>query len=158
MPSANIIIDNKKDNYGNITEIVINGGGFGHGVGMSQYGAGYMSTKLKQPYYNILRHYYNGVNLGTMPVTVCGEEVKQTFWAPIGRAQLVVTNSNAAKIAVMINGKTLEFPVTKTIFQKDYRIDISRYIDDGANTIIFYPPSLGRTVTLYVELVEKYGG
>ena len=158
LPSANIIIDNKKDNYGNITEIVINGGGFGHGVGMSQYGAGYMATKLKQPYYNILRHYYNGVNLGTMPVTVCGEEVKQTFWAPIGRAQLVVTNSNAAKIAVMINGKTLEFPVTKTIFQKDYRIDISRYIDDGANTIIFYPPSLGRTVTLYVELVEKYGG
>lgn len=158
LPSANIIIDNKKDNYGNITDVVINGGGFGHGVGMSQYGAGYMATKLKQPYYNILRHYYSGVNLGTMPVTVCGEEVKQTFWAPIGRAQLVVTNSNAAKIAVMINGKTVEFPVTKTIFQKDYRIDISRYIDDGANTIIFYPPSLGRTVTLYVELVEKYGG
>ena len=158
LPSANIIIGNKKDNYGNITDVVINGGGFGHGVGMSQYGAGYMATKLKQPYYNILRHYYSGVNLGTMPVTVCGEEVKQTFWAPIGRAQLVVTNSNAAKIAVMINGKTLEFPVTKTIFQKDYRIDISRYIDDGANTIIFYPPSLGRTVTLYVELVEKYGG
>ena len=37
-------------------------GGFGHGVGMSQYGAGYMATKLKQPYYNILRHYYTGIN------------------------------------------------------------------------------------------------
>lgn len=51
----------------------------------------------------------------------------------------------------------MEFPVTKTIFQKDYRIDISRYIEDGANTIVFYPPTLGRAVTLYVELVEKYG-
>ena len=157
LPSANIIFENKKDNYGNITDVVIKGGGFGHGVGMSQFGAGYMSTKLKQPYYNILRHYYTGINLGTMPVTVFGEEVKQTFWAPIGRAQIVVTNSTAPKIAVMINGKVREFPVTKTIFQKDYRIDISRYIEDGSNTIVFYPPSLGRTITLYVEVVEKYG-
>ena len=157
LPSANIFFDNKSDNYGNITDVVIYGGGYGHGVGMSQYGAGYMATKLNQPYYNILRHYYTGINLGTMPVTVCGNEVKQTFWAPIGRAQLVVTNSTAAKITVMINGKILEFPVTKTIFQKDYKIDISRYIEDGANTIIFYPPTLGRAVTLYVELVEKYG-
>ncbi len=157
LPSANIVFENKKDNYGNITDVVIKGGGFGHGVGMSQYGAGYMSTKLKQPYYNILRHYYTGINLGTIPVTVFGDEVKQTFWAPIGRAQIVVTNSTAPKLAVMINGKVHEFPVTKTIFQKEYRIDISRYIEDGANTIIFYPPTLGRTVTLYVEVVEKYG-
>lgn len=157
LPSANIVFEKKVDNYGNVTDITIFGGGFGHGVGMSQYGAGYMATKLNQPYYNILRHYYTGINLGTMPKTVCGEEVKETFWAPIGRAQLVITNSTAAKIAVKINGKTLEFPVTKTIFQKDYRIDISRYIEDGENTIVYYPPTLGRAVTLYVEVVEKYG-
>ena len=157
LPSANIVFEKNLDNYGNVTDITIFGGGFGHGVGMSQYGAGYMATKLNQPYYNILRHYYTGINLGTMPKTICGEEVKETFWAPIGRAQLVITNSTAAKIAVKINGKTLEFPVTKTIFQKDYRIDISRYIEDGENTIVYYPPTLGRAVTLYVELVEKYG-
>ena len=157
LPSANIVFEKNLDNYGNVTDIKIFGGGFGHGVGMSQYGAGYMATKLNQPYYNILRHYYTGINLGTMPKTICGEEVKETFWAPIGRAQLVITNSTAAKIAVKINGKTLEFPVTKTIFQKDYRIDISRYIEDGENTIVYYPPTLGRAVTLYVELVEKYG-
>ncbi len=157
LPSANIVFEKNLDNYGNVTDITIFGGGFGHGVGMSQYGAGYMATKLNQPYYNILRHYYTGINLGTMPKTICGEEVKETFWAPIGRAQLVITNSTAAKIAVKINGRTMEFPVTKTIFQKDYRIDISRYIEDGENTIVYYPPTLGRAVTLYVELVEKYG-
>lgn len=157
LPSANIIFEKQLDNYGNVVDITIFGGGFGHGVGMSQYGAGYMATKLNQPYYNILRHYYTGINLGTMPKTICGEEVKETFWAPIGRAQLVITNSTAAKIAVKINGRTMEFPVTKTIFQKDYRIDISRYIEDGENTIVYYPPTLGRAVTLYVELVEKYG-
>ena len=157
LPSANVFFEKTLDNYGNVTDITAFGGGFGHGVGMSQYGAGYMAQKLDQPYYNILRHYYTGVNLGTLPVTICGEKVKQTFWAPVGRAQIVVTNSNTAKITVVINGKTMEFPVTKTIFQKDYRIDISRYIEDGENTIEFYPPTLGRSVTLYVELVEKYG-
>ena len=55
----------------------------------------------------MLRHYYTGINLGTMPKTICGEEVKETFWAPIGRAQLVITNSTASKIAVKINGRTM---------------------------------------------------
>lgn len=156
LPSANVVFNFEKDSNGNITDIIANGGGFGHGVGMSQYGAGHMATKLFQPYYNILRHYYTGINLGTVPVTVCGESVKQTFWAPIGRAHIVITNATAPKIAVKINGKDYEFPVTKTIFQKEYKIDISRYIEDGENTIVFYSPSLGRSITLYVELVEKY--
>lgn len=157
LPSANIIIDKTVDEEGNVTDITISGGGYGHGVGMSQFGAGYMSTKLKQPYYNILRHYYTDINLGTTPITINGEEVKQTFWAPIGRAELVILNATTSTLKLSINGKELEFPVTKTIFQKDYKIDISQYIEDGANTIIFYPPTQGRSVTLYVELVEKYG-
>lgn len=156
LPSANIYLEKELDNYGNIVSITAYGGGFGHGVGMSQFGAGYMATKLNQPYYNILRHYYTDINLGTIPTTVCGEEVKQTFWAPIGRAQIVITDTNAGRLAVMINGREHEFPISKTVFQKEYKIDISRFIEDGENTIVFYPPTLGRSVTLYVELVEKY--
>lgn len=157
LPSANVFFIVSIDNYGNVVKVIAKGGGFGHGVGMSQFGAGYMATKLGQDYYNILRHYYKGINLGTVPVTVSGEDVKQTFWAPIGRAQIVVTDTSAGKIAVMINGRNHEFPITKTLFQKECKIDISRYIDDGENTIVYYAPSLGRSVTLYVELVEKYG-
>ena len=156
LPSANAVFIKDIDNYGNVKSITIYGGGFGHGVGMSQFGAGYMSTKLKQPYYNILRHYYTGINLGTIPVTISGEDIKQTFWAPIGRAQIIVTDTTAPKLAVMINGREHEFPVSKPIFNKGFRIDISRYIDDGFNTITFHAPSLGRSVSAYVELVEKY--
>ena len=157
LPSANVVFEKELDKYGNIQTIKAYGGGFGHGVGMSQFGAGYMGEKLKQSYYNILRHYYSGINLGTIPVTVCGEDVKQTFWAPIGRAQIIVTDTTTGRLAVMINGKNMEFPIAKNIFQKEYKIDISRYVDDGANTVIFYSPTLGRSVTLYIELVEKYG-
>ncbi len=156
LPSANVVFEKTLDNYGNVKTITAYGGGFGHGVGMSQFGAGYMSTKLHQPYYNILRHYYSGINLGTMPINIGGEEVKQTFWAPIGRAHIVVTDNTAPRIAVMINGKNHEFPIYKTVFQKEYKIDISRFIEDGENTIVFYPPALGRSAKVYVELVEKY--
>ena len=115
-----------------------------------------MATKLKQPYYNILRHYYTDINLGTVPVTVSGEDVKQTFWAPIGRAQIVITDTTAPKIAVMINGKEHEFPIVKPVFHREHKVDISRYIDDGFNTVTFHAPSLGRSFSAYIELVEKY--
>jgi len=154
LPSANIVIDKTLDSYGNVTDIKVLGGGFGHGVGMSQFGAGYMATKLEQPYYNILRHYYKGISLGTRPVVVKDEEVKQTFWAPIGRAQIVLTGQIVPKIEVSINGKKEEFTLTKNLFQKEAKIDISKYIEDGANTIVFYPSVC--PLKMYVELVEKY--
>lgn len=156
LPSANAVFEKQIDNYGNVQKIVVYGGGFGHGVGMSQYGAGYMALKLNQPYYNILRHYYSGINLGTIPVTVSGNDVKQTFWAPIGRAQIVITDTTAPKLAVMINGKELEFVLSKPVFHREQKIDISRFIDDGYNTITLHAPSLGRSVSAYIELVEKH--
>ena len=154
LPSANIIFEKNLDNYGNITDITVYGGGFGHGVGMSQYGAGYMATKLKQPYYNILRHYYTGICLGTLPVEVWNEPVKQTFWAPAGRAALVLINPGVSKIKVVINGKERIFDVTKSLFQKEVKIDISRFIEDGQNNIVYCPND--HLIKVYVELVEKY--
>ena len=41
----------------------IEGRGFGHGVGMSQYGA-YGFAKKGKTYEQILRHYYTGVDIG----------------------------------------------------------------------------------------------
>ena len=153
LPSANVVFEKKSDNEGNITDIIAYGGGFGHGVGMSQYGAGYMATKLNQPYYNILRHYYKNITLGTMPVLVSNNEVKQNFWAPIGRAQIVIVGQSVPKISVIINGKRQEFTIEKGLFQRDAKIDISRFIEDGENNIIFQPSIC--PLKMYVELVEK---
>lgn len=156
LPSANVVFEKKLDNYGNITDITAYGGGFGHGVGMSQFGAGYMATKLHQPYYNILRHYYSGISLGTKPVNIGSDEVKQTFWAPLGRANIVVTGQIPPKLEVLINGKRRELLIVRTMFQKEAKIDISRYIEDGKNTVIYYPTAYQTNV--YIELVEPYGG
>jgi SpoIID/LytB domain protein len=155
LPSANVVFEKQVDKYGNITDITAYGGGFGHGVGMSQFGAGYMATKLNQPYYNILRHYYTGISLGTKPVTVSESEIKQTFWSPLGRAHLVISGMNIPnKIDVSINGKNREIYLTKSFFQKDVKVDISRYIEDGENTVIYHPAS--SPLKMYIELVEKF--
>ncbi len=44
----------------------IDGGGWGHGVGMSQYGT-YGFAKRGTPYHTILTHYYQGTTIGTSP-------------------------------------------------------------------------------------------
>lgn len=154
LPSANVVFEKDTDSEGNVTDIRAYGGGFGHGVGMSQFGAGYLATKLNQPYYNILRHYYTGISLGTRPVEVRQEPVKQTFWAPIGRAQIVIVGQIVPKITVEINGKKHDFSLNKGIFQREIKVDISRLIEDGSNTIIYHPSVC--PLKMYVELVEKY--
>jgi stage II sporulation protein D len=61
---------------------VIHGHGFGHGVGMSQYGA-YGYAKHGKGYRFILAHYYPGTYLATLPaprivrvlVDISGEDV-----------------------------------------------------------------------------------
>src|SRR5918996_1758438 len=45
---------------------VIRGAGFGHGIGMSQYGA-YGFALEGSSYANILAHYYKGTQLGSAP-------------------------------------------------------------------------------------------
>jgi stage II sporulation protein D len=48
------------------TTFVLRGGGFGHGIGMSQYGAQGMALKGKS-YKTILKHYYTGTEIGKAP-------------------------------------------------------------------------------------------
>ena len=48
------------------TRHIVRGAGFGHGIGMSQYGA-YGYAQQGSDYRGILRHYYTGTQLGTAP-------------------------------------------------------------------------------------------
>ena len=65
LPSANIIFDKTTDSYGNVTDITIYGGGFGHGVGMSQNGAANMA-KSGKTYEEIIGFFYPQVTLKTL--------------------------------------------------------------------------------------------
>jgi len=59
LPSSDITIEVKQD------EVVFKTEGYGHGVGMSQYGADGMA-KAGYAHVDILKHYYQGVSLSTL--------------------------------------------------------------------------------------------
>lgn len=65
MPSAYYVIDKKYDDNGNLETVTFYGGGYGHGVGMSQNGAKAM-VDLGYTYDEILKHYYKGTEIITL--------------------------------------------------------------------------------------------
>jgi hypothetical protein len=165
LPSANVVFENVKDEDGNLLSIKAYGGGYGHGVGLSQFGAGFMGSELHIPYYKILQHYYKGIILGTKPVIVSSEKsqnaVTQTFYTGKQKAHLVIDNKfQLSKLDVNINGQdyTLDIPTSFFGGNRCARVDISKYIKIGKNQITYYyPKSEGghKAVRLFVELVER---
>ncbi len=80
--------------------LVIKGRGFGHGVGMSQYGA-YGFAKAGTPYPQILRHYYRGTHLSTLPTAPEVGVLMAT-----GRASVSVTQATRAGAVALDPAKT----------------------------------------------------
>jgi len=98
---------------------VAKGRGFGHGIGMSQYGA-YGFAKHGRPYKRILRHYYRGVKIqrtnlrrvrvliaagvGSIPFTgadeACGRSLKprRDYYFSLSGSRVKLRKSNGAAI------------------------------------------------------------
>ena len=167
LPSANVVFENIKDDDGNLILIKAYGGGYGHGVGMSQFGAGFMGNELHKSFDNILQHYYTGITLATKPVIISNNlsqlYVEQSFYAPKKYAKIIVDNKyGVSSLKVDINGHEKIFELPKEIFgYKRYsEIEISEYIKKGRNTVVFTSPefsgsSVNKGIRLYIELVEK---
>lgn len=165
LPSANVVFENIQDAEGRLASVKAYGGGFGHGVGMSQYGAGFMGSELHLPYNKILQHYYTGITLGTKPVIISADgsqsSVLQNFYTNEKYANIVVDNKfQVSKLTANINGKEYSFTLPTSIWgaSRVTNIDISNYIKKGRNTIVFYYPmeeGNKKALRLYVELVKK---
>ena len=157
--------------FDEILEINAYGGGFGHGVGMSQYGAGFMGKELKMPYDKIIKHYYTGISLGTEPVILSAhptqQQVTQKFYLNHKSAELIIDNRfHLSKLNLTINGREMVLPLTNEMFSLNpkIKIDISEFIKKGENTITFcYPLDEGsmKAVRLYIEAInpdaDKFG-
>ncbi len=164
LPSANVVFENLYDTNKKLNKIVAYGGGFGHGVGMSQFGAGFMGTSLHKSFDKILKRYYTGISIGTSPIILSEndeqKEVTQSFYAPYKSAIVVVDNKYLIeKMKAKINGRDIVFELRNSIvpIHRMSKIDISSYIKSGKNNITFYFPegNKNRAIRLYIELVEK---
>ena len=123
------------------------GGGFGHGVGMSQYGASSLA-KMGKKYPEILNHYYTDIKISTMPKNVEYNEYnlssKTEFYfeqSVYKKAYLLINNTrNVSAFPFKIN--EYEFIDTSNIARERVaKIDITQYLKEGLNLIEFAPLS-----------------
>lgn len=121
------------------------GGGFGHGVGMSQYGASALA-KLGKKYPEILKHYYSDIVISTMPKIVEVNEYNMNsktefYFEPetFKQAYLYINNTRGVKeFPFKIN--EIEFSETAHIANKKVvKINITEYLRQGINVIDFAP-------------------
>lgn len=156
--SANIIIDNIYDKKGNLVNVEIFGAGAGHGVGMSQWGAGTMA-KSGCTFDKILQHYYDNTSIGTIPILLTSgtpEPAEQEFVAPQGKADLVLDNKERLhNFKITINSQELNFS-RKDLSADKVRINLDKYINNGLNKIIYYPPinQDGKSIKAWIEVFK----
>ncbi len=164
LPSANVVFENLYDTEHNLNKIVAYGGGFGHGVGMSQYGAGFMASSLHKTFDKILKRYYSGISITTQPIILSSNieqsTVTQSFYCESKKVNLIVDNKYQIKeFNANINNKKVSFELTNSFlpFNRISKIDISSYLIHGKNTITFYFPQNenNKAIRLYIELYEK---
>ncbi len=161
LPSANIAFKQEFDENGNLINITAYGGGYGHGVGMSQYGAGFMATELNFKFDKILKHYYTGITLSTKPVILSAQNpaILQNFYTKNKDVEIIIDNKyKLSYFLVNINGKEEKIELSKGFFNRVEKVDISKYVVKGKNTIIYYYPQdeeKDKGVRLFVELVAK---
>ena len=163
LPSANFVIKEEHDEDDNLTKIKIYGGGYGHGVGMSQYGAGYMATHLHKSFENILQHYYQGITLSTEPFYLTSKapdnKKTQTFYSKNGEGILVVDNRYKLDyVDLTINGVYEAIKLDKK--ESISHVNLSQYLQKGLNTITFTYPSyygISGGLRMYVEIAGDDG-
>ena len=158
LPSANVVFEHEYDKENNLVKIKAYGGGYGHGVGMSQYGAGGMA-KEGYSFDKIFRHYYSGTTIDLLPIELSNETDKNTavydFYLTKKQAKIVVVNNeNDIKLNVVINGKEFNFKAKANEDEK-YIVDVSKYVKLGDNKIYFFYPledNDGKAVKVFIEL------
>lgn len=151
LPSANIVVKSKYSEDGNLENITFIGGGFGHGVGLSQYGAGAMAH-MGYSFDKILQHYYSGIALGTFPIDLCDKSLKVNFVSPNKEAYLhIENNENVDEFSFKIN--SIEINLDKNFLLKKNRLKLSKYIEDD-NIIEFSPLTNGKKMKVWVEVFE----
>ncbi len=158
LPSANFVIT-----YIDAVNPVykFSGGGFGHGVGMSQWGAGKMAS-MGYTFDKILQHYYQGIKLATIPVKVYSNHkvIDRVFYCENEEAKLFIINPDKIdKLSVILNEKELSIKLK----DDTTKCDISKYLRKGENKISYFISDeenndYTKSLSVYVEVKEAIDG
>jgi stage II sporulation protein D len=118
---------------------VLTGGGYGHGVGMSQYGA-FAQATAGRTYTDILGFYYPGTAVGKAPVA------KVRVLVATGRSSLRI-GSTAPFQVLDATGATADVPAAEFVLRPDLEVTIDGIAARLAGPLVFRPGK-GATLTL----------
>jgi SpoIID/LytB domain protein len=152
-PSALEVVSNGD---GTVKEVISYGGGWGHNLGMSQYGANGRG-RAGQNFIQILKAYYTGIDVGSFPIDIGREPgsgpptMRQTFVAPNASGILEIPSTDLKGLRVHINELfDLSFDEA-ALAEGTIRVDISEYLTAGVNVIQYNP--VGRNGSATVNVV-----
>lgn len=141
---------------GTLKEVVAYGGGWGHNVGMSQYGA-HGRGRAGQTFLDILNAYYTGVDIGSYPIDIALQPgggpptLRQTFLAPQGTARLEVRADGLNGLVVHVNELWDVHLTAEDLTAEVLSVDLTPYLTTGTNVVQFNP--VGPTGTATVAVV-----
>jgi stage II sporulation protein D len=152
-PSA---IEVNRDAFGNFVDVTIWGGGWGHNVGMSQYGA-HGRARSGQDFLQILNAYYTGVDIGTYPIDVergpdsGASPLRQVFYSPDSTGVLIVRNATFRKMRIHVNG-TYDISLNEADLADGFAsVDLSGFlVPDAVNTVQYNPVGHGSATVVVV--------
>ena len=154
-PSALDVAVNADGTAGNLT---VYGGGWGHNLGMSQYGA-HGRGKAGYSFIEILQAYYTGVDVGSFPIDIgrtpgSPPTLRQEFVAPTAQGSLQIrATDDLAGLRVHLNGLyDLSFDAA-ALGSGLVEVDLSPYLVSGMNVIQYNP--VGRFGSATVNVVVR---
>jgi stage II sporulation protein D (peptidoglycan lytic transglycosylase) len=140
---------------GSFAGVIASGGGWGHNVGMSQYGA-HGRGRAGQSFIQILKAYYTGVDVGSYPIDIGRQPgsgrptLRQQFYAPNARGTLIVRATDLKKLVVHIN-EIYDISLDEASLAAGVvSVDVSPYLVQGVNTIQYNPVGIDGTATVMV--------
>ena len=151
------VIEVTRNSDGTVASATIWGGGWGHNVGMSQYGA-HGRARAGQTFLQILKAYYTGVDIGSYPIDIGREPgsgpptLRQEFYAPNAAGSLAVRATDLKKLVVHINGIYDLVLNAEELSTGPLNIPISNYLLPGVNVIQYNPVGRNGRATVNVNV------
>lgn len=145
------------DAFGAFAGVHSYGGGFGHNVGMSQFGSQGRAL-AGQTFLQILKAYYTGIDVGSYPIRISREvgsgppTLKQEFYAPNGLGTLEVRNATVKGINIHINGTYDIILRAEQLSDGSESIDLSPYLTNGLNVIHYNVVGRNGSATVNVNV------
>lgn len=153
LPSANIVLRRLTDTAGQPVGLTVLGGGFGHGVGMSQYGASYLSEQLHWPFERILQQYYTGIAIGTIPLHGHTQQSELTRFYGLratGQLHLKTPGGLLHPVQLLLNGRRYEIEASP---HPHVCAHLQGIAVQQSNTLQLLPHPQGEQLRLWLELV-----